>query len=297
MSNLLRALAVVGAICFCINPAVAQFPPDVLYSSGPTDGLVAVASRPGGGGKIEIEAADDFFLHSGDGFAIINSAKVTGLLTGANPVITGVRVEIYQIFPNGSGAADGRVPTRVNSPSDTAFMSRDSTAGTLTFSTQLIAQSFTAANSVLDGINASPNQMTGGEGAVTGQELSLNINFGAPIGLVATQTPLFPHYFFVPQVEVSGGEFYWLSAPRPLSSLGTPFPTGITDLQSWVRNENLDPNWLRVGTDVIGSGTFNGALELRGISGTPEPGVVALGSAGAVVFGGLLFAKWRARRI
>jgi len=295
MSNLLRALAMVGASCFCLSPAFAQFPPDVLYSSGPSDGLIAVASRPGGGGKAEIEAADDFFLRSGDGFAIISSARVTGLLVGANPVITGVKVEIYQIFPNGSGPPDGRVPTRANSPSDTAFTSRDSSGGTLTYTTQQIAQSLTAANSVLDGINPSPGQTTGGEGAVTGQELSLNVNFGAPIGLVATQAPLFPHYFFVPQVEVTGGEFYWLSAPRPMSALGTPFPTGITDLQSWVRNDSLDPDWLRVGTDVVGSGTFNGALELRGISGTPEPGALAFAGAGAAA-GGLWLLRRRVRR-
>lgn len=294
MSNMLRTLSILFAIFWCVSPAHAQFPPDVLYSSGPTDGLMAVASRPGGGGKIEIEAADDFFLYSGDGFAIINSAKVTGLLTGANPVITGVKVEIYQIFPDGSGPPDGKVPTRVNSPSDNALLSRDSGSGTLTFSTQLVAQSFTAANSVLNGINAMPNQTTGGEGSVTGQEIALNINFGAPIGLVANHAPLFPHYFFVPQVEVTGGEFFWLSAPRPISSLGTPFPTGVSDLQSWVRNDNLAPDWLRVGTDIVGSGTFNAALELRGVSGTPEPGAVAL--AGAAALSAALFLLRKRRR-
>lgn len=51
------------------------------------------------------------------------------------------------------------------------------------------------------------------------------------------------HYFFVPQVEITtaGGEFLWLSAPRPIVPPGTPFPAGFTDLQSWTRDQFLDP--------------------------------------------------------
>jgi len=28
-------------------------------------------------------------------------------------------------------------------------------------------------------------------------------------------------------------------------------------LQAWIRNANLAPDWLRIGTDIIGAGTFN----------------------------------------
>jgi hypothetical protein len=71
------------------------------------------------------------------------------------------------------------------------------------------------------------------------------------------------HYFFVPQVELEGraGNFLWLSAPGP------PLFTG--DLQMWIRNADLDPDWLRVGGDIVGptpaSGPkFNGSFSLSG---------------------------------
>jgi hypothetical protein len=53
---------------------------------------------------------------------------------------------------------------------------------------------------------------------------------------------------------------------------GTPFPTGVTDLQSWIRNADLDPDWLRVGTDVVGGTTpptFNATFSLSGALCSP----------------------------
>jgi hypothetical protein len=73
----------------------------------------------------------------------------------------------------------------------------------------------------------------------------------------------------VTQVDVNGGEFLWLSRPRPIVPPGTPFPPGATDLQSWTRDQFLDPDWLRIGTDIVGSPltggpalTFNAPLSL-----------------------------------
>src|SRR4029077_3378803 len=54
------------------------------------------------------------------------------------------------------------------------------------------------------------------------------------------------HYFFVPQVELDNGDFVWLSSVRPIVAPGTPF---APDLQAWTRDEFLDPDWLRIGTD------------------------------------------------
>ena len=72
------------------------------------------------------------------------------------------------------------------------------------------------------------------------------------------------HYFFIPQVKLDNGEFYWLSAPKPIVAPGTPF---LPDLQSWIRNEALQPDWLRIGTDIVdGSAapTFNASFSLHG---------------------------------
>ena len=261
------------------------------FSTGTPDGRMAAASRVDSPGKFEIEAADDFIASTS---LNITSATFTGLLpTGAS--IGQVQVEIYRVFPKDSDVSrtsgpptfsTSQVPTRVNSPSDVAFDTRNSlSGGGLTFSTTLLNASFTAANSIsAGGIHPKPGQTTGGNGPVTGQEVQFNISFTTPFTL-----PI-DHYFFVPQVELPGANdnFFWLSVPRPIVPPGTPFPAGFTDLQAWTRDANLDPDWLREGTDIVGGGppapTFNQAFSLNGT--VPDSGSTALllGSALTTVF-------------
>ena len=134
---------------------------------------------------------------------------------------------------------------------------------------------FTAKNSVQPGgIHPQPGQTTGGGGSVSGEEVRFNVTFSSPFTLPAD------HYFFIPQVQVTGGEFLWLSGTRPIVPPGTPF---APDLQAWTRDANLDPDWLRVGTDIVGGTTpptFNGAFTLTGA--VPEPGTLLLMGAGII---------------
>jgi hypothetical protein len=259
ISALTRAVAAVAALMLLAGPAWAQ---SFSFSTGDPDGRMATATRPGGQGILEIETGDDFILTQ-DTF--IRQATITGLIPeGAGlDTVTEVIVEIYRVFPKDSAnPPDGRVPTRNNSPSDVAFDSRDSGAGDvstkLTFEVELLADSFTADNSVLNGINPKPDQTTGGEGSVSGQEVRIEVTFPNAFELPAD------HYFFVPQVKLSDGNFFWLSAPKPIVAPGTPF---TPDLQSWIRNEDLAPDWLRIGTDIVGGTTpptFNAAFSLHG---------------------------------
>jgi hypothetical protein len=267
-------------VMFLATPALADI---FSFSTGSPDGKMAAATRPDSAGKFEIETGDDFVLTSQSS---INSATFVGLLNGGASVGE-VRVEIYRVFPKDSdvGGTSGpptfstpKVPTRVNSPSDVEFVDRDTAAGNLTFTTSLLNASFTAANSVQPGgIHPKPGQTSGGDGSITGEEVLFTVDFTTPFDLPAD------HYFFVPQVEIldASGNFFWLSAPRPIVPPGTSFPPGSTDLQAWTRDEFLDPDWLRIGTDIVGgtpAPTFNMTFSLNGTT-VPEPsGFVLLGS-------------------
>jgi len=254
------------------------------FSTGDPDGKMATLVRPSGTGSLETETGDDFLLSSQTS---INGATFTGILTNGTSAsnITQVLLEIYRVFPNDSqDPPSGHVPTRMNSPSDVAFQDRDSSAGSLTFSTEDISDNFSAANSVVNGINPSPNQQTLGEGAVSGREVRINVNLTEAFDLPAD------HYFFVPQVAVTnGGNFLWLSAPRPIVPPGTTFSP---DLQAWIRNENLAPDWLRIGTDIVGGSpapTFNASFSLAGATSGAIPlppaawsAIVTITAAGVV---------------
>jgi hypothetical protein len=290
------AAPVAAAVIGLSAPVTAKATPaSFFFSTGSPDGLIATATRPSSSTGFEIESADDFVVTSP---TTLTSATFTGLVP-ATAAATDVVVEIYRVFPNDSnvGRTSGpptfstpRVPTRVNSPSDVALVSRDSSAGQLNFSTTLLQTAFTANNSVRPGgIHPMPGQKTGGDGPVTGEEVQFSVTFAQPISLMPD------HYFFVPQVllDTTGtpnGDFLWLSAPRPILPPGTPFPAGFTALQSWTRDQFLDPDWLRVGADIVGLGAFNEAFSVTGT--IPEPASLAVLGVGLA---GLLLHRRAAR--
>jgi hypothetical protein len=271
-------------------PAMAD---PFFFSTGDPDGRIATASRPSSAGQFEIETGDDFALTQETS---ITSASFTGLIPTSNlNDIKNVVVEIYRVFPADSdvGRTSGpptfstpQVPTRVNSPSDVELDDRNSSTGSLSFTATALNASFTAANSVQPG----GIHLMGGDGPITGQETKISVSFTTPFDLAAG------HYFFVPQVQLPTGEnFLWLSAARPIEPPGTAFPAGFTDLQSWTRDQMLDPDWLRVGTDIVGGTTFNAAFTLTGASGAPGPAAGA-GLPGLLFASGGLLGWWRRRQ-
>jgi hypothetical protein len=283
------ALAGLGAALAGLT-ATQGFAAPFSFSTGPATDQIAVASRPAPAGSFEIETGDDFILNQE---GRITGATFTGLLTGSSSLanINSVDVEIYRVFPNDSDVSrtggpgstppftTPNVPTRVNSPADNALTERSSGAGDLSFSGTELTPSFTALNSVQPGgIHPKPGQTTGGNGAVTGEEVEISVNFTTPFDLPPG------HYFFVPQVGLDTGDnFLWLSGQRPTTPPFTP------DLQSWTRDTALDPDWLRVGTDIVGAGTFNQAFSLEGT--VPEPASLALLGSGLAALG-----VWRGRK-
>jgi PEP-CTERM motif len=245
------------------------------------DGRIGTLSRPASASGIQTETADDFIL--GHATSITN-ATFYGLIPTGTPLssISEVEIEFYHVFPGESAnPPSGNVPSRTNSPGDVEIDSatRDSADGSLTFGSTAVSSGFGVLNTVVNGINKIPNEFTNGEGPATGDEVLISVDFTTPVDLPAD------HYFFRPEALLSGGgNFLFLSAAGP------PLFTG--DLQSWTRNDDLAPDWLRIGTDITHQGPFDAAFSLTGTV-VPEPSTWAMMLLG---FAGLAFVGYRASR-
>jgi hypothetical protein len=271
--KLLRRVALVASVLALVFASASAQAASFFFSTGDPDGLMAMDSRSASPGLIQVETADDFVLTQE---TVIDHATFTGLVP-LGATVESVGLEIYRVFPlDSTNPPSGSVPTRTNSPADVAFVERQ--GSDLSFLTTDLQADFTVVNSVVNGISPAPNPTTGGEGPVTGLELSISVSLNDPLDLAPD------HYFFVPQVQLDDGSFLWLSAPKPIVPPGTSF---TPDLQTWIRSETLAPDWLRVGTDVVGgspSPSFNASFSLSGreISATaiPEPAAALVFAAG-----------------
>jgi MYXO-CTERM domain-containing protein len=68
-------------------------------------------------------------------------------------------------------------------------------------------------------------------------------------------------------------------------------------LQSWTRDDSnggIEPDWLRIGTDITGQGPFNAAFVLNGVA-VPGP-IAGAGIPGLVAAIGVLMLLARRRR-
>ena len=253
-----------AGLAFGLLVATSLWSADFSFTTGTPDGLMGAASRRASPGKLETETADDFTL---DQTTVINRATIVGLVPSGTQLrdIKEVEVEVYRIFPLDSAVPpSGKVPSRANSPSDVEIdtATRAGNSGTLTFSTSVLNLNFTVGNTVVNNLKVA-TAPPGGEGSTAGEQVEITIRFTSPIILLAG------HYFFRPEVLLTSGEFLYLSAPKVI-----PAPK---DLQAWIRNSNLAPDWLRIGTDIVGGAAppnFNMTFSLAGETvpeaGTPE---------------------------
>lgn len=253
------AFALAAATAIGASPATPACAVPFSFSTNAADGLLGARSQPAAGASLETEAADDFIL---DGRTSIERATIVGLVPFGVALadIENVEIEIYHVFPKDSAEASGHVPTRVNSPADVEIdaATRDSSQGTLEFTATFVDDTFGVQNTVKDRIRRAPDNATLGDGPANGAPVEITVTFNPPIDLPAD------HYFFRPEIRVSDSEFLFLSAPKPIVAPGTPF---TPDLQAWIRDSALKPDWLRIGTDIIAGNpapTFNLAFSLGG---------------------------------
>jgi len=250
-----------ATLAFGIWVAMPAWAATFSFTTGNPDGLMGAASRRASPGKLETETADDFTL---DQTTVIRRATIVGLVpSGTKPQdIKEVEVEVYHVFPLDSAMPpSGKVPSRANSPSDVEIgaATRAGNSGTLTFSTNVLNSNFGVGNTVVNNLKVA-TAPPGGEGSTAGEQVEITITFTSPIILPAG------HYFFRPEVLLTSGDFLYLSAPKVI-----PAPK---DLQAWIRNSNLAPDWLRIGTDIVGGATapnFNMTFSLAGET-VPEAG-------------------------
>jgi len=266
-----RALSMPLLVAATIALATPAWAEPFFFSTGNPDGLLGALSQPADVGTLDTETADDFALTA---TTSISGATIFGVIPAGTSLanIENVEIEIYHVFPGAPGDSDvnrtsgpptfstSQVPTRVNSPADNEIdtATRDGSQGTLRTTASVVKSGFSVAKGVVRGINPAPGNVTGGEGARTGDLVEIDITFTPPILLPAAD------YFFRPQVSVNGGEFLYVSAPKPIAAPGTPFGS---DRQSWIRNSALSPDWLRIGKDIIGGNpapAFNQAFSLTG---------------------------------
>src|SRR5262249_27123210 len=143
----------------CCEELEPRMQPSVFtFATDAPDGRIGTITEPANAhnSQVEYESADDFILPTE---TKLTHAAFTGLRTGgATPGdMSNVVIEIYRVFPNDPdvGRTSGppvfsteNVPTRVNSPSDVAFDSKNSASDELKFHASVIDSNFTTEFSV-----------------------------------------------------------------------------------------------------------------------------------------------------
>ena len=216
---------VTGVTLALSTPASAT---SILYSNLNVNmpNAMATASRPEpASGGLEIESADDFILN----IASRSLRPVSSVLSQSAPMSMNEPRNLSSLPQrqpesskscSGSDASEFAVGRRV-CRERRGVNHRDRPGS------QLHGDEFRAERN-----HCSMTPMTGGDGPVTGQEVRFDVVFLNPFVLPAD------HYFFVPQVGLTSGNFFWLSAARPIPN-GSPNTPINPDLQEWIRNGKI----------------------------------------------------------
>ena len=272
MSTMYTTLAIPLALIgfFLSTPVEAD---SVFFSTGRSDGLIGTASRPASAGKVEIEVGGRLRPYGRNRHherdlhrpaAGRRAAQRRHGCRGRNLSRVSPRFQ-HRTNPQRYDAGQFTFGCRIGRPQ---FVERRPDFHPRGDSEQLHRQQLRPERH--QSLNPNPpGEFTGGEGAVTGQEVEFNVLFTTPFVLPAD------HYFFVPQVELTNGDFFWLSAPKPIVPPGRSSRPASPTCRVGYAMAPLDPDWLRVGTDITHQGPFNAAFTLSG-STVPEPSTWAM---------------------
>ncbi len=189
------------------------------FTTGNADGRLGALSQSESSGKFATETADDFFLTE---TTVISGATITGLMTAPSANISNVEIEMYHVFSLDSNVAR--------------------TSGAPTFSTPEVV---TRVNSPAD-VEIDAATRDGSEGTLKFAGSSLNASFAVQNTVVDGINPT---------PSKTGGEG---PARGQEVQITITFTKPIL-LPAWIRNSDLAPDWLRIGTDIIGPDPISGA--------------------------------------
>ena len=241
----LRKNFVLATIAAGLALATPAFAGDFFFTTGNADGLLGALSRSDSPGKVETETADDFVLTQ---TTIISGATIVGLVNAAVANITNVEVEVYNRFRwtrsvSSVGATCSRASTRRRTSKSMPPRAMEAWERSVLPQRQLSANFHRTEHR---GKRHQPESEPAG-----------------PAARVATSGAEVEDHHHVHQADPSARRSLFLS-PGGVGG-GWRFPVAVgaagrswrparrsrSDLQAWIRNARLAPDWVRIGTDVI----------------------------------------------
>ena len=206
-----------------------------VFSTGTPDGLLGALSQPAGSGTSRPRPPTTSSLSETTSIA---QATITGLIPAGTPAgehqqrrgrgLSRLSQGLGR-SPLGAGARAGQLARRRR---DRQRHARCERGNARVRGRSLVDASSSVLNTVVDGINPVPAERDPWRRSRRAARWSRSRSPSPRRSFCRRIT-----ISSAPRSQVTGGDFLFLSAPKPIVAPGTPF---MGDLQAWIRNSDLD---------------------------------------------------------